>query len=150
MIVVPLFVGPNCVGSLSFAESERVTSFAARDVDVALVVARQLTMALENIKTFEREQRITDRFRFLARVTEPLFSTLDQTKMLELLLHSITDGFADYGFGATLADDRFNWWPLPVPRPPYGPARQKKWWLFYASGVRSSAATPPRLARAES
>jgi GAF domain-containing protein/anti-sigma regulatory factor (Ser/Thr protein kinase) len=106
MIVVPLFVGSTCIGSLTFAESDRATSFAERDVDVAVVVARQLAMALENIRTFEREQQITERFRFLARVTEPLFTTLDQTKMLELLLQSFTDGLADYGFAATLAANR--------------------------------------------
>jgi hypothetical protein len=60
-IIVPLFVGTTCIGTLSFLESERRSSFAARELDVALVVARQLAMALENIRTFEREQKITER-----------------------------------------------------------------------------------------
>lgn len=106
MIVVPLFAGSSCIGSLIVAESERATSFAASDVDVAVVVARQLTMALENIKTFERERQITERFRFLARVTEPLFATLDRTKLFELLLQSFMGGFADYGFAATVGENR--------------------------------------------
>ncbi len=106
MIVVPILIGSTCIGSLTFAESERAVSFAARDLDVALVVARQVAMALENIKTFEREQHITERLRFLARVTEPLFATLDQAKMLELLLHSFADAFADYGFAGKLVDGR--------------------------------------------
>lgn len=106
MIVVPLFAGTTCIGSLTFAESERSTSFAARDVHVAVIVGRQLAMALENIKAFKREQNMTERLRFLARVTEPLFTTLDQKKMLELLLQSFTDEFADYGFAAKLEGDR--------------------------------------------
>ncbi len=106
MIVVPILIGSTCIGSLTFAESERAVSFAARDLDVALVVARQVAMALENIKTFEREQHITERLRFLARVTEPLFATLDQANMLELLLHSFADAFADYGFAGKLVDGR--------------------------------------------
>ena len=79
-IIVPIFVGTICVGSLTFLESERRSSFAARELDIAMVVARQLAMALENIRTFEREQHATDRFRFLARITERLFTTLDSKK----------------------------------------------------------------------
>ena len=104
MIVVPLFVAKSCIGTLSFLESERPASFAARDVDVAVVVGRQLAMALENIKTFEREQQVTERFRFLARVTECLFATLDPVKMFELLLQALGEEFADYGMAASLVD----------------------------------------------
>jgi serine phosphatase RsbU (regulator of sigma subunit)/anti-sigma regulatory factor (Ser/Thr protein kinase) len=105
-IVAPLLAGATCIGTLSFLESERAASFGARDVDVAVVVARQLTMALENIKTFEREQQATERFRFLARATEPLFSTLDSTKMLQLLLDSLVNEFADYAITASLNNTR--------------------------------------------
>lgn len=105
-VVVPLFAGSTCIGTLSFAESERVSSFAARDLDVAVVVARQLAMALENIKTFEREQHITERFRFLAKITERLFATLDPAKILTLLLEGLVDRFADYGVAAALTEHR--------------------------------------------
>jgi serine/threonine-protein kinase RsbW len=105
-IIVPLFVGTTCIGTLSFLESERRSSFAARELDVALVVARQLAMALENIRTFEREQKITERFRFLARITERLFATLDSKKTLALLLDGLTERFADYALAAKLTDGR--------------------------------------------
>lgn len=108
MIVAPIFVGTTCIGTLTFLESERPASFGARDVDVAVVVARQLAMALENIKTFEREQRVTERFRFLARITERLFTTLDRERMLELILESLREGFADYGVAATTRDGRLH------------------------------------------
>jgi GAF domain-containing protein/anti-sigma regulatory factor (Ser/Thr protein kinase) len=106
MIVVPLFVGSSCIGTLSFAESERPTSFAGCDVDVAVVVARQLTMALENIKTFERERHVTEGFRFLARVTERLFTTLDHMKTLEVLVEPLVGSFADYAVAATVTKGR--------------------------------------------
>ena len=106
MIVVPILVGASCIGTLAFLEFERPSSFVARDVEVATVVARQLAMALENIKTFEREQKVTERFRYLARVTERLFTTLDSARTLQLLLESITDGFADYAVAASLVDGR--------------------------------------------
>jgi serine phosphatase RsbU (regulator of sigma subunit)/anti-sigma regulatory factor (Ser/Thr protein kinase) len=108
MIVAPLFVGSTCIGALSFLESERSSSFAARDVDVAVVAARLLAMALENIKTFEREQRLTERFRFLARITEGLFTTLDSAKTLERLIASLAGSFADYAIAASLGDLRLN------------------------------------------
>ncbi len=105
-IIAPIVVGASCLGTVAFLESEKPSSFVARDVDVAVVVARQLAMALENIKTFEREQRVTERFRYLARVTERLFTTLDSVKMLQLLTESITDGFADYAVAAALVESR--------------------------------------------
>jgi GAF domain-containing protein/anti-sigma regulatory factor (Ser/Thr protein kinase) len=105
-IIVPLLSGSSCVGALVFLESHRAASFAKRDLDVAAVVARQLSMALENIKTFEREQRLTQRFRFLARVTERLFATLDATKMLQTLLDGLVDRFADGAAAIDLEGDR--------------------------------------------
>jgi GAF domain-containing protein/anti-sigma regulatory factor (Ser/Thr protein kinase) len=106
MIVVPLFAGRSCIGTLSFLEAERSSSFAAQDVDIGVIVGRQLAMALENIKTFEREQSITERFRFMARVTDRLFETLDQPKLLGLVLDGLCDGFADYGVAAELHGKR--------------------------------------------
>jgi serine phosphatase RsbU (regulator of sigma subunit)/anti-sigma regulatory factor (Ser/Thr protein kinase) len=106
LIVVPIFVAGSCIGTLSFLESTRPSSFATCDVEVAVVIARQLAMALENIKTFEREQHVTARFRFLARATERLFTTLDSAKMLQVLLESMRDGFADYATAASLVDGR--------------------------------------------
>ncbi len=105
-IFVPLFVGTTCTGTLSFLESERRSSFATREFDIALVVARQLALALENIRTFEREQHVTERFRFLARITERLFATLDSKKTLALLLDGLTEGLADYALAAKLTDGR--------------------------------------------
>ena len=105
-IVVPLFVGASCIGVLSFLESERLSAFAARDLDVAVVVGRQLAMALEIIKTLERERHVTNRFRLLARITERLFTTLDRPKMLELLLEGLCKGFADYAVAAGVSDGR--------------------------------------------
>ncbi len=104
MIVIPLFAGTHAFGALSFVESERASSFAAHDVNVAAIVARQLTMALENIKTFEREREITERFRFIARVTEKLFDTLDTAQTLQLVVEGLHGGFADQAVAATLTE----------------------------------------------
>src|SRR5579871_3180315 len=104
-IVAPILIGASCVGTIAFLESEKPSSFVARDVDFAVVVARQLAMALENIKTFEREQKLTERFRYLARVTERLFTTLESTKMLQLLTDSITNGFAECAVAASLVEN---------------------------------------------
>lgn len=105
MLVVPLLSGTSCAGAAVFFESERRASFAAREHDVALVVARQVAMALENIKTFERERNVTERLRFLARVTDRLFSTLDPAKTLSLLLDEIVQRFADYAIAAALSGE---------------------------------------------
>jgi serine phosphatase RsbU (regulator of sigma subunit)/anti-sigma regulatory factor (Ser/Thr protein kinase) len=106
LIVVPMMGGSGCIGALTMLESERLSSFAARELDVAAVVARLLAMTLENIKTFEREQLVTERFRFLARITEQLFETLDRNETLSLLLDGIVERFADYAIAATFSNGR--------------------------------------------
>jgi phosphoserine phosphatase RsbU/P len=108
LLAVPLLSGTSCVGAALFFESERRASFAAREHDVAVVVARQLAMALENIKTFERELHVTERLRFLARVTDRLFATLDPAETLSLLLDEIVERFADYATAAKLNGDALN------------------------------------------
>jgi sigma-B regulation protein RsbU (phosphoserine phosphatase) len=105
LLAVPLLSGTSCVGAALFFESERRASFAAREYDVAVVVARQLAMALENIKTFERELHVTERLRFLARITDRLFATLDPAETLSLLLEEIVERFADYATAAKLNGD---------------------------------------------
>jgi serine phosphatase RsbU (regulator of sigma subunit) len=106
LIIVPVVIGTTCIGAISFLESERPASFAAHDVDIAIVVARQLAMALKNIETFEREQQLTQRFQFIARASERLFTTLDPTKLLELLLEALGNGFADYGVAVRSSEGR--------------------------------------------
>jgi len=105
LIVVPLSIGASCIGAISFLESRRTRCFEARDVELGVVVARQLATTLENIRSFEREQKTTERFRFLARATAGLFVTLDRTAMLGHLLQALVEDFADWAVAATLSDD---------------------------------------------
>jgi serine phosphatase RsbU (regulator of sigma subunit)/anti-sigma regulatory factor (Ser/Thr protein kinase) len=104
MIVAPLLVGKSCAGAIAFLESKRVSSFEAHDVDTAIIVARQLAMALERIKTIDRERANTERFVYLARATDALFTSLDPSRTFELLLEGLVDGFADYAVAARLSD----------------------------------------------
>jgi GAF domain-containing protein/anti-sigma regulatory factor (Ser/Thr protein kinase) len=105
LIAVPLSIGASCIGAISFLESRRTRSFEARDVELGIVVGRQLATTLENIRSFEREQKTTERFRFLARATAGLFVTLDRTAMVERLLQGLVEDFADWAVAATLTDD---------------------------------------------
>ncbi|HEY6487326.1 MAG TPA: SpoIIE family protein phosphatase [Candidatus Cybelea sp.] len=105
LLAVPLLAGMSCAGAAVFFESERRSSFAAREQDVGVVVSRQLAMALENIKTFERERHVTERLRFLARITDRLFATLDAAETLSLLLDEIVERFADYAIAAEMSGE---------------------------------------------
>lgn len=95
LVVAPLLVGQTCAGAIAFGEWQRRASFGAREVDIALIVARQLAMTLESIKTFEREQLLTERFRFLARVTERFFTTTNFRETLTLLVNALGEQYAD-------------------------------------------------------
>ncbi len=106
MIVAPLLVGDACVGAITFGEWEQPASYSTPEVDIAVVIARQLATALENIKTFEREQHITERFRFLAHATERLFTTVDQRKTLSLLIEALGAPYADAVLAVGLQNGR--------------------------------------------
>ena len=106
LVIAPLLVGQACVGAIAFGEWARRASFGAREVDVAVILARQLAIALENIKTFEREQHLNERFRFLARVTERLFATADSRQTLSLLVDTIGERYADAVLAVAFENDQ--------------------------------------------
>jgi serine phosphatase RsbU (regulator of sigma subunit) len=106
LVVAPLLVGQACVGAIAFGEWERRASFGAREADIAVIISRQLAIALENIKTFEREQQLTERFRFLARVTERLFTTTDFRETLSRLVDALGERYADAALAVAMENNR--------------------------------------------
>lgn len=97
-IVVPLATPTTSFGAALFAADR----FATTDVHLAVAMGRQLALALANVAACEREDRATQRFQFLARITDGLFATLDPTAMLQRVLNTLVGELADWAVAASL------------------------------------------------
>jgi GAF domain-containing protein len=102
LIAVPLSVGSINVGLLSLFERSRERPFGEREADVALVAGRHVSAALDHLRALERERHVAERLRFVSRVTDQLFRSLDKPGMLASLLSAIVSDFADGALAATL------------------------------------------------
>ncbi len=88
-IVVPVMVAQRLIGTVKFISSDEGREFDAADVDIAMASARQLGLALENVRSFER-------FRLLARATDVLFASGETTAKLRKVLDVIVEDVADW------------------------------------------------------
>ncbi|MGA3038272.1 MAG: SpoIIE family protein phosphatase [Vulcanimicrobiaceae bacterium] len=97
-IVVPMIVAQHLIGTLSFIATDESGEFDAADVDIAMAAARQLAIALENVRSFER-------LRLLARVTDILFGSGEAKaklrKVLDVIVEDVADWAAIYVLGAS-------------------------------------------------
>ena len=102
VIIVPLVVAEALVGAVTFMSSDETRSYDAEDLDVAMATARQVALAIENARSLEREQKLSERLRFLARATEQLFTSLGTPVTLDGLLDVIVGDMADGAFVFTV------------------------------------------------
>ena len=88
-ISVPIVLTNRMLGAICIASSDPSRRFQAVDLEIATAAARQLAVALENSRSFER-------FRLLGRATEQLFSHWDSKQKLRRLLEVIVAEVADW------------------------------------------------------
>jgi len=105
LIVVPLLVANRVSGTIGFVSSDPDRAFDDGEVEIAEAVARNAAAALENAAAFERERELTERFRFLAQTTNPLFSSNDLWVNLDGLMQSVVGKWADWTVLYTLEPD---------------------------------------------
>jgi PAS domain S-box-containing protein len=102
LIIVPLVVADAFLGAVVFASSDETRPYDAGDLDIANATARQAALAIENGRSLEREQKLSERLRFLARATEQLFTSLGTPVTLDGLLDIIVGDMADGAFVFTV------------------------------------------------
>jgi len=105
VIIVPLVVADALVGAMTFLSSDETRPYDAEDLDIAMATARQAALAIENARSLEREQKLSERLRFLARATEQLFTNLGTPVTLDGLLDVIVGDMADGAFVFIVEDD---------------------------------------------
>lgn len=96
LVIVPLSVGTARVGTLTFLEATEHAAYDVSDLDCALAAAHHLGLSIENVRFREQQRKLAERSRFLARATDQLFATVDQTEMLRLLLDVVVEDVADW------------------------------------------------------
>jgi PAS domain S-box-containing protein len=102
VIIVPLVVADDLVGAVTFMSSDKTRAYDAEDLDIAMATARQAALAIENARSMEREQKLSERLRFLARATEQLFTSLGTPVTLDGLLDVLVGDIADGAFVFTV------------------------------------------------
>ena len=100
-IGVPLMVGDTFVGTLELV-SQEVNAYGPEDLDTLQTVANQVAIALRNAQLFsltdERLRKRVEELSGLQRVSQELNSTLDQDRILRLVLREVMRATgADFG-----------------------------------------------------
>ena len=96
-IIVPMIVADHLIGTLNFFSSDGSREFEAADLDIAMAAARQLGIALENARSFER-------FRLVARSTDILLASGEAEAKLRKVLDLIVEDVADWAALYVLGD----------------------------------------------
>jgi len=86
MLIVPLIVRGEVIGSIGLDAVGRQRRFAAEEVALAQTIANQVSIAIENARLFEAEQRRRQEAETLREISRAVCSTLELDEVLSLVL----------------------------------------------------------------
>lgn len=89
VLAVPMIVVDRVIGLITFVSADEARRYGSSDMEIATAAARQVAVALENIRSFER-------FRLLGRATDQLFARGETSAKLRALLTVIVQDVADW------------------------------------------------------
>lgn len=95
VMIVPIIVGSQAVGAISFIAAESRRRYGPTDLGVAEELARRAATAIERARLYRATQAAEQRARFLAEATEVLGSTLDYNATLERVVRLAVPVVAD-------------------------------------------------------
>lgn len=95
LLLVPFLVTTSVIGVVSFAPPPERESYDDAAVETAAVAVRHLALALENARSIARERRVTERFGYLEKAKNELFTTLEPEQMLQRVAESLVGPLAD-------------------------------------------------------
>jgi PAS domain S-box-containing protein len=96
VIVVPLVVAGTLTGTISFVSSCDEPRYDDLDMETAAAVARQMALALENVRSFAAREESTRRLLFLSRLTDHLFATPISAVTLQRLVDTVVSEVAEW------------------------------------------------------
>ncbi|MBV8600401.1 MAG: SpoIIE family protein phosphatase [Candidatus Eremiobacteraeota bacterium] len=95
-MIIPMVVVDRYLGSVELVSGAVLQRFDAFDAEIATAAVRQLALAIENARAFERERLTTERFRFLADATDRLFADSNAALNVQGVLEVIAARRADW------------------------------------------------------
>ena len=88
VLVVPLISKDEVIGTLSLDDTKGPRPWSRAQVDLAMTIAAQLALAVDNARHFEEAQQRAVQVETLSRIGETLTSTLDLQAVLEAIADS--------------------------------------------------------------
>jgi len=88
ILVVPLLVTDRVIGTLAFDDSRVPRRWSSAQLDLAMTVAAQIALAVDNAHHFEAAEQRAREVEALAAVGETLASTLEISEVLETVTES--------------------------------------------------------------
>jgi signal transduction histidine kinase/DNA-binding response OmpR family regulator/HAMP domain-containing protein len=103
-LTVPLSVGGRLVGAIGIADTDPERHFGPTDVHLLNLFANQATMAIENARLFEAEQRRADQFQVISEVGRRMTSILDADELLWEIARLVKETLGYYLVGIGLIE----------------------------------------------
>jgi signal transduction histidine kinase/HAMP domain-containing protein len=107
-LVVPIEVGGRRLGAMQLGtHPPRRRRFTAEEGELALALANQAAVAIENVRLFDAEQRRAEQFRVISEVGRRITSILAVDELLDQMARLIKEAFKYYhvGFGLIEGDE---------------------------------------------
>jgi signal transduction histidine kinase len=107
-LVVPIEVGGRGLGAMQLGTCRpRRRRFSADEGELALALANQAAMAIENARLFDAERRRAEQFRVISEVGRRITSILAVDELLDQMARLIKETFDYYyvGFGLVEGDE---------------------------------------------
>ncbi len=103
-LTVPLRVGDRLVGAIGIGDADPERHFGPADVHLLNLFANQASMAIENARLFEAEQRRADQFQVISEVGRRMTSILDADELLWEIARLIKETLGYYLVGIGLIE----------------------------------------------
>jgi len=104
-LVVPIEVAGRRLGAMQLGtQPPRRRRFTAEEGELALAMANQAAVAMENARLFEGEQRRAEQFRVISEVGRHITSILAVEEILDQMVSLIQDAFDYYNVGIGLIE----------------------------------------------
>jgi diguanylate cyclase (GGDEF)-like protein len=104
LIATPIFLGNKAAGIMVAMNPDKEFVFEQRDLDVLVVAAGQVSVAVENARLFAEEQRRSRQLAFLNNISRTAISSEDPVHMLAQIANEIQKNFSFDHIGIGLLD----------------------------------------------
>jgi signal transduction histidine kinase len=101
---VPLLAGQRNIGMMTL-EHREANYYTSHHAELAMALANQLAIAIENARLFRAVQRGADQFRVISELGQRISSILDIDELLTQAVHLIREAFGYYHVHIGLIED---------------------------------------------